>query len=77
MTIVQKFAIDDREFAGKRVLVTGGTKGAGEAIVHRLSAAGAVVLTTARSATIAVPPSRPRSGRGAARCTGRWWRTAS
>lgn len=51
MTIVQKFAFDDREFAGKRVLVTGGTKGAGEAIVRRLSAAGAIVLTTARSAT--------------------------
>jgi len=56
MTIVQKFAIDDREFAGERVLVTGGTKGAGEAIVHRLSAAGAVVLTTARSATEACQP---------------------
>ncbi|WP_256754431.1 SDR family oxidoreductase [Mesorhizobium sp. Mes31] len=39
-----------RNFAGKRVLVTGGTKGAGEAIVRRLSAAGAAVLTTARSA---------------------------
>jgi NAD(P)-dependent dehydrogenase (short-subunit alcohol dehydrogenase family) len=50
MTIAQKFTVDDQEFAGKRVLVTGGTKGAGEAIVVRLSAAGAAVLTTARSA---------------------------
>ena len=50
MTIPEKFAVDDQELAGKRVLVTGGTKGAGEAIVHRLAAAGAAVLTTARSA---------------------------
>lgn len=32
-----------------RILVTGGTKGAGEAIVRRLAAAGARVATTARS----------------------------
>lgn len=51
MTIVPKFAIDGREFTGKRVLVTGGTKGAGEAIVRRLSTAGAIVLAAARSAT--------------------------
>lgn len=51
MTVPGKFTVDDQEFAGKRVLVTGGTKGAGEAIVHRLSAAGARVVTTARSAT--------------------------
>lgn len=37
------------EFSGKRVLVTGGTKGAGEAIVRRLAAGGATVATTARS----------------------------
>lgn len=54
MTIPGKFTVDDQEFAGKRVLVTGGTKGAGEAIVHRLSAAGAMVVTTARSATEAL-----------------------
>ncbi|MBN9551067.1 MAG: SDR family oxidoreductase [Alphaproteobacteria bacterium] len=51
MTIRQKFAIDGHELAGKRVLVTGGTKGAGEAIVDRLAAGGATVATTARSAS--------------------------
>src|SRR5258708_17976437 len=36
------------EFAGKRALVTGGTKGIGEAVTARLREAGARVLTTAR-----------------------------
>jgi NAD(P)-dependent dehydrogenase (short-subunit alcohol dehydrogenase family) len=40
----------ESEFAGKRALVTGGTKGMGEAIVHRLRRSGATVVTTARSA---------------------------
>jgi len=44
------FNIDPAEFAGKRVFVSGGTKGAGEAIVRRLAAAGAAVFTAARSA---------------------------
>lgn len=43
-------SIDPNEFAGKRVLVTGGTKGMGEAIARRLAAGGATVATTARSA---------------------------
>jgi NAD(P)-dependent dehydrogenase (short-subunit alcohol dehydrogenase family) len=41
--------IDSNELSGKRVLVTGGTKGIGEAIVNRLRQAGAKVITTARS----------------------------
>jgi NAD(P)-dependent dehydrogenase (short-subunit alcohol dehydrogenase family) len=41
--------INDKEFSGKRVLVTGGTKGAGKAIAERLAQAGATVITTARS----------------------------
>lgn len=41
--------INKTEFSGKRVLVTGGTKGAGKAIAERLAKAGATVITTARS----------------------------
>lgn len=50
MSTPRGFSIDPEEFAGKRVLVTGGTKGAGAAIVRRLGAGGAMTLTTARSA---------------------------
>lgn len=39
---------DPTEFAGKRVLVTGGTKGAGRATVERFRAGGAQVITAAR-----------------------------
>lgn len=44
-----------RELAGKRALVTGGSRGIGAAIVRHLLDAGAEVLTTARSATSTVP----------------------
>ncbi|KAB8315397.1 SDR family oxidoreductase [Tolypothrix campylonemoides VB511288] len=46
MTTIQ---INPNELSDKRVLVTGGTKGMGEAIVKRLLQAGATVITTARS----------------------------
>jgi len=42
------FSVDGNEFQGKRVLVTGGTKGMGEAIVRRLTIGGGSVATTAR-----------------------------
>jgi NAD(P)-dependent dehydrogenase (short-subunit alcohol dehydrogenase family) len=47
--------IDDR-LEGRRALVTGGTKGAGAAIVARLAEAGATVMTTART----LPENYPR-----------------
>ena len=39
----------DESLHGRRALVSGGTKGAGAAIVQRLTAAGATVLVSARS----------------------------
>ncbi|MEW1693334.1 SDR family oxidoreductase [Streptomyces sp. NPDC091265] len=44
-----------RDLAGKRALVTGGSRGIGAAVVRQLLDAGAEVLTTARSATGTVP----------------------
>ncbi|MFF9487946.1 SDR family oxidoreductase [Streptomyces sp. NPDC014676] len=44
-----------RDLAGKRALVTGGSRGIGAAVVRRLLEAGAEVLTTARSASDTVP----------------------
>jgi len=49
MTTVYPFPVSDSEFKDKRVLVTGGTKGMGEAIVRRFTLSGAAVATTARS----------------------------
>ena len=49
MSTDRNFKTESNEFAGKRVLVTGGTKGMGEAIAKRLARAGASVITTARS----------------------------
>ena len=45
----------ETEFRGRRALVTGGTKGMGEAIVQRLRQSGATVVTTARSAPADLP----------------------
>jgi len=49
MTEQYPFPVHAAEFAGKRVLVTGGTKGMGGAMVRRFQLAGAKVATTARS----------------------------
>lgn len=50
MTSAARFEIDKTEFDGSRVLVTGGTRGIGQAIVRRLMAGGAKVATSGRSA---------------------------
>jgi NAD(P)-dependent dehydrogenase (short-subunit alcohol dehydrogenase family) len=44
------FSFPPQEFDGKRVLITGGTKGIGAAIVQRFQMSGASVATTARTA---------------------------
>ena len=43
------------DFNGRRILVTGGTKGIGEAIVERLIHGGGKVITTARSLPLGAP----------------------
>jgi NAD(P)-dependent dehydrogenase (short-subunit alcohol dehydrogenase family) len=49
MTKEYPYPVDAKEFAGKRVLVTGGTKGLGAAMVQRFLLSGAKVAVTARS----------------------------
>src|SRR5260370_33144513 len=49
MTLTYPFPVSGDEFKGKRVLVTGGTKGMGQAMVRRFTLSGASVATTARS----------------------------
>ncbi|SFE75747.1 NAD(P)-dependent dehydrogenase, short-chain alcohol dehydrogenase family [Paenibacillus algorifonticola] len=51
------FEYSATEFKGKKVLVTGGTKGMGQAVVKRLASSGATVLTTARSVSADMPAS--------------------
>lgn len=48
MTAPAALPADAMEFAGRRILVTGGTKGAGLAILRRFQAGGAEVATSAR-----------------------------
>ena len=50
MTIRPTIQINKEEFRDKRILVTGGTKGIGEAIVRRFADGGGAVATTGRSA---------------------------
>jgi NAD(P)-dependent dehydrogenase (short-subunit alcohol dehydrogenase family) len=49
MTTAYPFPVSEDEFKGKRVLITGGTKGMGQAMVRRFTLSGASVATTARS----------------------------
>jgi NAD(P)-dependent dehydrogenase (short-subunit alcohol dehydrogenase family) len=49
MMMTYPFAVSGDEFKGKRVLVTGGTKGMGQAMVRRFTLSGGSVATTARS----------------------------
>jgi len=48
-------AADEKEFHGKRILVTGGTRGIGAAIVDRLTAGGGQLITTGRSVQSDIP----------------------
>jgi len=47
---------DEEEFLGRRILVTGGTRGIGAAIVERLTAGGGQVMTTGRSVQSGTSP---------------------
>jgi NAD(P)-dependent dehydrogenase (short-subunit alcohol dehydrogenase family) len=49
MTTSTNSTPDTSEFGGKRILVTGGTKGAGRAIANRFLNGGGTVIITARS----------------------------
>src|SRR5260221_1186524 len=49
MTMTYPFPVSADEFKGKPVLVTGGTKGMGQAMVRRFTLSGASFATTPRS----------------------------
>jgi NAD(P)-dependent dehydrogenase (short-subunit alcohol dehydrogenase family) len=49
MAVSYPYTVAGDEFKGKHVLITGGTKGMGEAMVRRFILSGAAVATTARS----------------------------
>ena len=49
-------ASNQHEFSGKRIPVTGGTKGAGKAIADRFLQGGATVIITARFAPVEKTP---------------------
>jgi NAD(P)-dependent dehydrogenase (short-subunit alcohol dehydrogenase family) len=51
--MTNNFSADGKEFAGKRTLITGGTKGLGAAMAQRFLAGGAKVAVTARRARAA------------------------
>jgi NAD(P)-dependent dehydrogenase (short-subunit alcohol dehydrogenase family) len=50
--MTNNFPADGKEFAGKRTLITGGTKGLGAAMAQRLLAGGAKVAVTARTRAV-------------------------
>jgi NAD(P)-dependent dehydrogenase (short-subunit alcohol dehydrogenase family) len=50
---------DDRELAGQRALVTGSTRGIGEAVAARMREGGATVLSTARTRPDRLAPGEP------------------
>src|SRR5882672_11222034 len=54
----ESHTLEAAEFNGKRILVTGGTKGIGEAIVQRLFRGGGKVIATARSVPSTGSPDR-------------------
>lgn len=56
MNAVKERRVDAEEFAGRRILITGGTEGTGAAMVRRFVAGGAKVATTARSPLSAETP---------------------